>query len=78
METDCPICNQLRLTNTRYPNNNCLTENDGKIVFFNINYTGGFGSIVNNKRCKIHNCYVNKIKCYEAWFGGIVISKVID
>ena len=86
-ETNCPICNQLRVTSKRYPNkicdkccNNCLTKNNEKIRFFNIDYTGGFVSIVNNKQGEEHDCYVNKIKCYadEARFGGIVISKVID
>lgn len=86
-ETNCPTCNQLRITTERYPNricnsciNKCRTENNEKIKFFNIDYAGGFVSVVNNKQGKIHDCYVNKIKCYagEARFGGIVISKVID
>ena len=84
----CPICSQPSLTTKRYPNKIChnctklcVTENGKSIQFFNIDYSGGFVSIVDNQyRGEIHECYVNNIKCYadEARFGGIVISKVID
>ena len=58
-----------------------LVENGKSIKFFNIDYSGGFVSIVDNQyRGEIHECYVNNIKCYadEARFGGIVVSKVIE
>ena len=47
-----------------------------EIDFYNEEITGGFYSVVNNVKGKIHECYVNNIKCYadEARFGGIVIS----
>lgn len=86
--SNCPICNQLRYTTQRYPNkicNNCsklCVTKEGKLIqFFNIDNSGGFVSIVDNKeRGEIHECYVNNIKCYadEARFGGIVISKIIQ
>ena len=86
-ESECPICNELRITTQKYPNKICekcqkltVTKNNEKIEFFNIDHTGGFVSIVNKKYGNIHECYVNNIKCYadEARFGGIVVSKVIE
>ena len=86
-ESNCPICNHLRSTISRYPNKICqncemltVTEKGEKIEFFNIDHTGGFMSIVNNVKGNIHECYVNNIKCYadEARFGGIVVSKIIN
>ena len=85
-ESNCPICNNLRFTTSRYPKKICsnceeltVTENNEKIRFFNIDNTGGFLSIVNNHHGNIHECYINNIKCYadEARFGGIVISVVV-
>lgn len=86
-QSNCPICNGLTFTTSRYPNkicNNCeeltVTKNNENIRFFNVDHSGGFVSIVNGKNGDIHECYVNNIKCYadEARFGGIVVSKVIN
>jgi len=85
-QSNCPICNELRFTTARYPNKICnkcetlcTTKDNEKIQFFNIDHSGGFLSIVNDKQGNIHECYVNNIKCYadEARFGGIVVSKII-
>lgn len=85
--SDCPICKNKRLTTQRYPNKICydctklcVTKDNKSIQFFNIDHSGGFVSIVDNKyHGNIHDCYVKGIKCYadEVRFGGVVVSKVI-
>ena len=56
--------------------NKTLTRDGESIEFYNIDHTGGFISIVNNIKGKIHECYVDNHKCYadESRFGGIVIQ----
>lgn len=82
----CPICNvsypqfTARYCNVvcddcmmRYP---CMTEDNKEISFGNIDYTGGFQSIVDGKVTTppIHKCFMNNVLIYadEARFGGIV------
>ena len=80
---NCPICEKNMIHSERYPNmicekccNKTLTRDGESIEFYNIDHTGGFISIVNNIKGKIHECYVDNHKCYadESRFGGIVIQ----
>ena len=88
-EQVCPICFQNVQISTRYPKyvcNECQinyppkTENNENIKFRNINYAGGFESIVNNQITEppIDICFIKGIKCKasEARFGGIVIEVI--
>ena len=81
----CPICDNDMYFLERYPNmicnqcfDNTVTKDGLEIKFYNENITGGFYSLVNNKKGNIHECYINNKKCYadEARFGGIVIQKL--
>ena len=83
----CPICKNPVSGNPRYPNYVCLKcqhdygvkNKEGlPIEFFNVDFTGGFMSIVNGVKGEEHECYINNVKCYanEARFGGIVIVPV--
>ena len=79
----CPICNTDMMYFERYPKMIChecvklaLTEDGENIKFYNKDHSGGFISIVNDVKGKIHECYINNHKCYadEARFGGIVVQ----
>ena len=83
-QTNCPICNEMMNSYyERYPNMVCckcsgktITDKGIKIEFYNIDISGGFYSLVNNIKGDIHECYIDKLKCYadEARFGGIVVQ----
>ncbi len=64
------VCNDCL---NRYP---CMTEDNKEISFGNIDYTGGFLSVVDGEVTSppIHKCFMNNIPIYamEARFGGIV------
>ena len=79
----CLICEKEMLHSERYPNMICpecvelaLTKDGENIKFYNKDHNGGFISIVNDVKGKIHECYINNRKCYadEARFGGIVVQ----
>lgn len=83
----CPLCAASVDLCQRYPNYVCdgcidthgvVTEDNKKITFANIDYTGGFKSKIEGdiEFGNVHACYINSHKCYadEARFGGIVIS----
>lgn len=86
LNTPCPICFHLRETIERYPNSVCLdccntgifTDISQKttISFGNIDFSGGFQSVVNGVVGNQHICYIKGHQCRadEARFGGIVIS----
>ena len=84
----CPICKKAIEFSARYGNYVCdecvnsgtYTEDGRKIRFGNVDYTGGFVSLIEgeNKNGNEHYCYIHrdgeKYKIYadEARFGGIV------
>jgi len=81
----CPICDQSIVDFKRYPNmvcQNCsektVTKDGIKIEFYNKDFSGGFISVVNDKKGDIHECYIDNKKCYadESRFGGIVIQLI--
>ena len=81
----CPICENNMSFLERYPNMICnicfdksVTKDGKKIKFYNIDITGGFYSVIDNKKGDIHECYIdgNKCRADEARFGGIVIQKL--
>ena len=90
----CPICNNAIDFSARYGNyicNDCVntgtfTEDGRKISFGNVDYYGGFQSIIEGetKHGSEHYCYINrngekhKVYADEARFGGIVYHLCTD
>jgi hypothetical protein len=83
----CPICNNPRQENPRYPNAVCPTcaeqatdERGRLILFYNESMSGGFRAEVKEtgELYNSHICYVNGVKCWaeEAHMGGIVIAPI--
>jgi len=81
----CPICVHKMYDSKRYPNSVCneciesaVTEDGQSIQFYNVDISGGFKSLINDKEGSIHECFINDKKCYadEARLGGIVVSIV--
>lgn len=84
---ECPLCKEEVTEVARYPTYVCgtcidthgtKTIDEKKMEFYNIDYWGGFKSLVEGEVSTVpqHICYINKVKCYadEARFGGIVIQ----
>jgi hypothetical protein len=89
METkqQCPVCKLQVHPSARYPHYVCqdcinkygtLTWDGKQITFSNVDYTGGFQSLIQGEgtASNVHKCYINGIECWadEARFGGIVIQ----
>ena len=79
----CPTCNNIIITNERYPTQICddcyyltLDKDGNGITFANEGIQGGFISVVGKTFGQNHQCFVNGIECYadEGRFGGIVIE----
>lgn len=84
----CPICKKAIQFSARYGNyvcdecvnNGTYTEDGRKITFGNVDYTGGFVSLIEGESDKGHEhyCYIHKdgekfkVFADEARFGGIV------
>ncbi len=80
----CPICNQPKNEDPRYPDAVCpicakqATDEQGRpLMFYNTAVSGGFYAVVqgSNEVRNTHICYIQGIKCRadEAYMGGIVI-----
>ena len=87
----CPICEKNVFFFPRYPDYVCqdclnesppINENGIRMIFFNIDASGGFGSRLDTDKDNIirqdSTCYINGVKCIadEARLGGIVIQPV--
>lgn len=80
----CPLCKKNVYFIPRYPNYVCadcidtgtFTDDGKKISFSNVDYTGGFMSIIDGVKGTEHVCYIKGVKCRadESRFGGIVIQ----
>ena len=82
----CPVCKvSYPQLSSRYHNvvcsdclarDPCVTEDNKEIIFGNVDYSGGFLSVVDGVVTSppIHRCFINNVPIYadEARFGGIV------
>ena len=80
----CPLCKKNVYFMPRYPNYICadcigtgtFTKDGKEISFSNVDFTGGFMSMVDGVKGAEHECFIKGVKCRadESRFGGIVIQ----